>query len=374
MALETGTYVQDLVSTNPTTADFVSQGDDHLRLIKTVLEATFPNASKAFYFPGVSASKVAADSPVTVAVTDENDLFRANATSGAITFNLPAAATAGAGFEVGFVKTDSSANAVTIDGNSSETIGGSATLTLTKQNQSLVIRSDGTNWQVMSAARMGALSLLDSIDTAELTDNGVTLAKMAHGTQGDLIYMAASGAPTYLAAGTAGHRLKTGGAAANPSWAADAFGGQLLHVTDEKIGATEGGSFSSGAWRTRTLQTEETNEITSATLVSNQITLPAGTYMIDAWASAYRVASHKCRWYNITDGSTVINGSTERSADDAGTAMSASKARGRFTIAGTTVFELQHRCETSNATSGFGNAAGLGAAEVYAEVMIWKVS
>lgn len=38
MALETGTLVSDLVATNPTGSDAKSQGDDHIRLIKTVLK------------------------------------------------------------------------------------------------------------------------------------------------------------------------------------------------------------------------------------------------------------------------------------------------------------------------------------------------
>lgn len=41
--LETGTYIDDLVTTNPTSSDSATQGDDHLRLIKSVLKATFPN-------------------------------------------------------------------------------------------------------------------------------------------------------------------------------------------------------------------------------------------------------------------------------------------------------------------------------------------
>ena len=41
MALETGTYISDLVVTNPTSADAKSQGDDHLRLIKSALKNTF---------------------------------------------------------------------------------------------------------------------------------------------------------------------------------------------------------------------------------------------------------------------------------------------------------------------------------------------
>lgn len=47
MALESATYISDLVATNPTSSDNVSQGDDHLRLIKSAIKATFPNITGA---------------------------------------------------------------------------------------------------------------------------------------------------------------------------------------------------------------------------------------------------------------------------------------------------------------------------------------
>ena len=47
MALETGTHISDLVSTNPTGADAKSTADDHLRLIKTVLKTDFAGISGA---------------------------------------------------------------------------------------------------------------------------------------------------------------------------------------------------------------------------------------------------------------------------------------------------------------------------------------
>jgi hypothetical protein len=44
MGLEGATYISDLVVTNPVGAtDPKSQGDDHIRLIKSVLKNTFPN-------------------------------------------------------------------------------------------------------------------------------------------------------------------------------------------------------------------------------------------------------------------------------------------------------------------------------------------
>jgi hypothetical protein len=49
MALETGTYVSDLVATNPTAGDPVSQADDHLRLLKSTLQNTFPEATAPIY-------------------------------------------------------------------------------------------------------------------------------------------------------------------------------------------------------------------------------------------------------------------------------------------------------------------------------------
>lgn len=47
MALETATYIDGLVVTNPPSSDQKSQGDDHLRLLKSTIKATFPNITGA---------------------------------------------------------------------------------------------------------------------------------------------------------------------------------------------------------------------------------------------------------------------------------------------------------------------------------------
>ena len=41
MGLETATYIEDLDSANPLSSDNVSQGDDHIRLLKSVLQSQF---------------------------------------------------------------------------------------------------------------------------------------------------------------------------------------------------------------------------------------------------------------------------------------------------------------------------------------------
>ena len=57
MGLESATYVDQLNGSNPDGTDTIAQGDDHLRLIKTVLKTTFPDATNIrSTAPDVSAS------------------------------------------------------------------------------------------------------------------------------------------------------------------------------------------------------------------------------------------------------------------------------------------------------------------------------
>jgi hypothetical protein len=47
MALESTTYIDGLVTTNPTGTDARSQGDDHIRLLKSSIKNTLPNITGA---------------------------------------------------------------------------------------------------------------------------------------------------------------------------------------------------------------------------------------------------------------------------------------------------------------------------------------
>ncbi len=80
------------------------------------------------------------------AATD--DVIPCDATSAGFTVNLPAAAGV-AGKVFAIKKTDASANVITVDGNSSETIDGATTKTLTIQYESIQIVSDGSNWHIL---------------------------------------------------------------------------------------------------------------------------------------------------------------------------------------------------------------------------------
>ena len=47
MSIESAAFISGLVIANPPGTDAISQGDDHIRLIKTVLKATLPNGYQA---------------------------------------------------------------------------------------------------------------------------------------------------------------------------------------------------------------------------------------------------------------------------------------------------------------------------------------
>lgn len=157
--------------------------------------------------------------------------------------------------------------------------------------------------------------------------------------------------------------------------ALDVFGSSLLHLRDEKAAGTAGGTFTSGAWRTRDLNTALTNEIAGASLATNQITLPAGTYYIEASAPARTVSNHKTRLRNVTDAADTLIGSSEQNSSAAGNSTR-SHIAGRFTIAAEKDLEIQHIGETTRATDGFGPAAagGLGGVEVFTDVRIWQIA
>ena len=149
------------------------------------------------------------------------------------------------------------------------------------------------------------------------------------------------------------------------------FGSQLLHVQDQKAQNTAGGTFTSGAWRTRDLNTSLTNEITGASLAANQITLPAGTYYCDWSAPAQDngASTHQTRLQNITAATTLRIG---QSCINGGSLTTFSRGGGRFTLGSSSVIELQHQISATQVTDGLGVAANF-TTEVYSDIRIWKI-
>jgi hypothetical protein len=84
---------------------------------------------------------------------------------------------------------------------------------------------------MMAANSVDSASYVDgSIDPEHLADNAVTLAKMASGTDGNIISYDASGNPVAIATGTDGQVLTSAGAGAQPAFEDAGGGGAMVMI------------------------------------------------------------------------------------------------------------------------------------------------
>lgn len=152
-----------------------------------------------------------------------------------------------------------------------------------------------------------------------------------------------------------------------------ALGTGYMLLRDEKASGTTGGASIAGV-QTRTLNTVSANTIAGASLSSNQITLPAGTYRITASAPAANVNNHQAYLYNVTDSAISMMGTSEQTTAIAATdwVATSSVVKGRIVLATSKVFELRHNTGGVY-SSGLGVAASTGT-EVYSWIEILKES
>jgi len=214
-------------------------------------------------------------------------------------------------------------------------------------------------------------------------DNSITLAKLDHGTEAQILYYGASGAPTRLAPGVKGSVLVTGRASAAspvvaftaPSWGFT--GAPHAVLRDKKGNGVDGGSFNSGDWRDRALNEELYDVYGFVTLSSNTFTLVAGTYVVEWSAPAFGVSKHQTRLYNKTNSIIIESGTPEDSGNvvtEAGGIQTRSTGIAHFVIPASKDLSIQHRCYITNATDGLGaNANFSGHSEIYTIVKIWRL-
>ena len=168
MGLEAGTYISDLVATNPVHAtDSVGEGDDHLRLIKATLLNTFPSVTGA----------------VTSTHTELNYLDGVTGTTGTGNLALSASPT--------FTGTVSAA-AITASG---AVAAGSLTLTT-----DLAITEGGTGSSTASAART-ALGLAIGTDVQAYDADLAAIAALATTSFGRGLLTEASASTTLTTLG-----------------------------------------------------------------------------------------------------------------------------------------------------------------------------
>lgn len=151
----------------------------------------------------------------------------------------------------------------------------------------------------------------------------------------------------------------------------------LLHVEDQKPAGTDGGTFTAGAWRTRDLNTVMTNTIAGASLASNQVTLPAGEYWVEATIPGVAVSTGMrmvARLYDVANSVQLIQSNDGSASPSSAGGSSFNHISGIVSLSAETNFQLQHYSHQSTSNIGFGQGSDFGQGHSKFSVLkIWKV-
>lgn len=159
------------------------------------------------------------------------------------------------------------------------------------------------------------------------------------------------------------------------TWGAAGNTVKVACLVDEKTSGTAGGTFTSGAWQQRDLQTEYYDTI-GITFGTNTFILPAGTFYIDWQCPAFRVEGNQSRLYNITSASIVKAGSSEYTKMSTAKSSTRSMGSAVVTLVATATFKIEHRGYVTIATEGFGvdSATGGAVPNVFTIVNIMQIA
>ncbi len=223
-------------------------------------------------------------------------------------------------------------------------------------NISLTEGNDGGN-ETLTAALTGTIA------TAQIADDAVTLAKMAPGTDGNIISYDASGNPVAVATGSAGQVLTSAGAGAPPTFAA---AGGITMADQWRLSASASGL--SGASNKISSNWERTDTdgygtIGSAmTESSGEFSFPAtGIYLIMYKLNGKSTTTGNNRYangnlYTSTDGGSSVDIAARGAGSGSGNLWDfESTAIFIFDVTNTSTHKVQFGYEFEASTQIYGN-------------------
>lgn len=429
MALETATYVNQLVATNPVSGDPKSQGDDQIRLVKSTLKNTLPNLGGAMtaseaelnildgatlstaelnILDGVTASAAEINilDGATLTVTELNfvdgvtspiqaqidaetaariatDALKAPLASPALT-GTPTAPTAAPGTNTTQIATMealqqaafSAALPAGVDGAFLSFQAGAA---VWAQAPNQIVRlAKSANYTMLFADRADLVDCTStftlSLDAAATLGNGWFCYVRNNGT--GLITLDPSGAETIDGASTAPIQpgevriVQCDGFALRTI---RIYGGSsgIFIARDQKTSGTSGGATSATTVQVRALQTTILNTLEGASLASNAVTLSLpGTYEFFATvACGNGTGGSRAYIFNDTDSTYAIEGCNVAAISDAGTMV----VFGVLTTTASKTFTVRHYSGSGSA-NGLGTPVGDSRPEIYATLQIRRLS
>ena len=258
-------------------------------------------------------------------------------------------------------------------GGAIQTVNSGATAPTDTAPAMLWYDSDNGLLKQRNAADSGWLTI-KAIDAANLISNPAT-------TKGDLLVYNGTSI-VRVGVGTDGQQLVAdSGQASGLNWSSSATFDYII-LEDQKANGTQGGTYASGAWRTRDLNTEVLDSGGHTSITSNQFRLAVGTYnftIVMPWlgtaASATGQFFNAARLYN-TD-TTTAYGKLQWQNDE----VSGGKTSGQVVMIGQIVvataaddWEVQMYPGFSYADNGGVDDNISAGVEIYTRVFLTKVA
>ena len=182
MSLEVATYIGDLQPVNPPDTDPESQGAAHLRLIKNVLQNSFPTCERPFQVPAAPSFSATGS----ILAGHEGGLILVTTTGGAVTLTLPTLTAAYAGWQANIMKISGDVNPVFIKAPSGNVTSGIYSVTQARRCIPAVPSRalwTGTSWFISRATPLPLGALVDlysaTLPAGYEWPNGQTLASVA---------------------------------------------------------------------------------------------------------------------------------------------------------------------------------------------------
>lgn len=341
-----------------------------------------------------------------VVAGDDGYWLDCNPTGGAFTITLMSAVTATDGYTIGIRHSGTTtSNVVKIVTTSSQTISLDGTTTtataLTGGGEAMWLVSDGSDWRVISHVPprvlwQSPIPVADRL-TAPPTSptagawyiiNGTPTGAWASYAQHDVVRADGQGSwirftpPTDCGwmAYVQDEDLLT--QFRNSAWtdlsnvAAPTSSTLPYGVWQDRRSDGTAGGTATGGWNEHTLQTEVYNTITGASLASNKIALPAGTYLVTACMSMYLTNSSGIRLRLETAG-TIFRGPNHAAQTASSPSIGLTAAYVVVVPTGGDNLILDYYAQSNTSSSDLGNAlAATGGSEyeVYATVTAVSIS
>lgn len=299
------------------------------------------------------AAQAAAEAAQTAAETAETNAETAEA-------NAEAAAASISGLTTGRVVVSTAGPAL------------AAATTTTAQVQGLVgltasrgVLTDGSSILTSATATSGQINALSGLSNTRLVQSDVSglLASVAAITASRALISDSNGIPTHSTVTNTELALLAG---------LSALTFKFFHLQDVKSNGTNGGGFTSGSWVTRDINTETWDVDGIVTISSNAWTPVSGTYIFIGFAPALGVNDHRVKI--VRSDSPEVQGHNQYAGNAGPQSGSVAIVVAGFTANGSQSFTLQHRCSTTQATYGLGEACSFTSAEIYGSVIGIKIA